>query len=61
MLFGVHAGLYLSAILLMTLMIDKLTPHYSYLIEKQKEIIAASETNGGLNQRDMRILETPEY
>ena len=45
----------------MTLAIDKLQPHYSYLIEKQKEMMAANEGKAIIGQRDMRLLMTPEY
>lgn len=41
---------------LMALFIDDLSPHYSYLIEKQKEIMKR-----GIYNKDLRVLETPEY
>ena len=40
----------------MTFGINTVAPHYSYLIEKQKEIVQK-----GLSNKDLKILETPEY
>ena len=56
-LMGMAAGLYLAGLLFMTLGINALTPHYSYLIEKQKEMLL----KGYATNKDIRILETPEY
>ncbi|CDW85558.1 UNKNOWN [Stylonychia lemnae] len=62
LIFIVESCAIVLSILLMTLFIEKLSPHYSYLIEKQREILAGSDGKSGLiNQRDMRLLETPEY
>lgn len=60
-MFGIQAAVFLASILLMTLAIDKLQPHYSYLIEKQKEMMAANEGKAIIGQRDIRLLMTPEY
>lgn len=56
MVFGVSGLLYILSILLMTFFIDALSPHYSYLIEKQKELLAK-----GISNKDLKLLETPEY
>eukprot|EP00347_Sterkiella_histriomuscorum_P008445 403345068 len=67
LIFGVQSTLQLLAIVFMTLCIEKLTPHYSYLIEKQREIMMEraldqdGKYEGSFHQRDMRLLETPEY
>lgn len=54
--FGISIAINISAIILMSYFIDDLTPHYSYLIEKQKEMLKM-----GLTNKDLKILETPEY
>lgn len=35
---------------------DNLTPHYSYIIEKQKEMLKKGSTS-----KDLRMLDSPEY
>lgn len=47
----------------MTIFIEELTPHYSYLIEKQRELLEEGklEDDDGVVQRNLRLLDTPEY
>ena len=47
---------YLISFMLLILFKKEVEPHYSYLIEKQKEVLKMSSRN-----QDLRFLQTPEY
>ena len=48
--------LYVLSFLLLISKMNSLKPHYSYLIVKQKEMVTK-----GINEKDMRLLDTVEY
>jgi len=52
----VNTTLFFVTLLVVFISKNDIKPHYSYLIEKQKEMLRKH-----INNRDLRVLETPEY
>lgn len=59
--FGLCLALYGICLPLVAYFMHSLMPHYSYLIEKQKQMLKKDFSGFGINNKDMQLLNTVDF